>query len=167
MLTPFWWRTRDCLNVVGAVLVFSCFGDGVQPSVQPITSGTSEEPRVGLASWYSEYDPGVTPLTANGEAFQDEALTAASWELPFNSCIQVTNLLTFDKVVVRVNDRGPHKRLVLRGRIIDLSRAAFEQLADLQQGLIPVQIDPAPHCPESAYTEHREIIEQSSRHGSS
>jgi len=94
-----------------------------------------------LASWYSQQDPGVSPLTANGEPFTDSTFTAAMWDLPFDSCVQVTNLHTLQRVAVRINDRGPHHRLVRQGRLIDLSRAAFAQVADLHEGLIPVQVE--------------------------
>jgi rare lipoprotein A len=100
-----------------------------------------QQPVVGLASWYSEHDVGVNLLTANGEAFSDRALTAAMWGVPFDSCVQVTHLRTHEQVRVRVNDRGPHERFVLQGRLVDLSAAAFEKLADLREGLIPVQIE--------------------------
>ena len=98
-------------------------------------------PRVGLASWYSEQDPGIHRATASGERFADDAFTAAMWSIPFDSCVRVTNLKTFEQVTVRVNDRGPHQRLLLQGRLIDLSRAAFAKLADLDEGLIPVELE--------------------------
>ena len=101
-------------------------------------------PMVGVASWYSEQDPGVQPQTASGELFRDTDLTAAAWGLPLESCLLVTNLNTLQRVAVRVNDRGPHQRLLRQGRVIDLSRAAFARVADLNDGLIPVQVDPAP-----------------------
>lgn len=98
-------------------------------------------PRIGLASWYSEQDPGINPSTANGEPFRDGTLTAAIWDLPFGSCVEVTHLRALRHVAVRINDRGPHPRLVAQGRLIDLSRSAFAQLADLHEGLIPVQLE--------------------------
>lgn len=98
-------------------------------------------PLVGLASWYSTDDPGVTSWTAAGEAFDDGRLTAAMWGLPFGSCLHVTNLDTFQHVDVFVNDRGPHQRLVQRGRVIDLSRAAFASIGALDDGLIPVRLE--------------------------
>ncbi|MCR4336617.1 MAG: septal ring lytic transglycosylase RlpA family protein [Candidatus Omnitrophica bacterium] len=96
---------------------------------------------VGMASWYSEEDPGVRERTANNEVFNDQALTCAMWDVPFNQKIKVTNLDNGKSVVVRVNDRGPHKRLVRDGRIIDLSKAAFDRIAVLNKGLIHVQLE--------------------------
>ena len=136
------------LNLVGVGLLASCFSTA--PDSAPSHPWVLwSSPRIGLASWYSEQDPGVTPLTANGELFTDAAFTAAMWDVPFDSCVQVTNLLTLARVVVRINDRGPHRQLFRRGRLIDLSRSAFAHVADLHDGLMPVQLDllEAPVCP--------------------
>ena len=95
----------------------------------------------GMASWYSQQDPGINTHTANNEFFDDTQLTAAMWEVPFNQMVRVTNLENGMSVVVRINDRGPHKRLVHEGRIIDLSRKAFSEIAPLGQGLIPIQLE--------------------------
>ena len=95
----------------------------------------------GVASWYSVDDAGIQPLTASGEPFDDTQLTCASWSLPFGARLHVTNLETGQQVVVRVNDRGPARRLVAAGRVIDLSKAAFRQIASLEHGLVPVRVD--------------------------
>lgn len=95
----------------------------------------------GKASWYSRQSPGINKHTANNEIFNDQALTAAMWNVPFNQLIKVTNLDNGKSIIVRVNDRGPHKRFVRRGRVIDLSREAFAQIASPRKGLINVQIE--------------------------
>ena len=95
----------------------------------------------GAASWYSTTDPGIQPQTASGEPFDDTQLTCATWNLPFHTRLHVTNLETGREVVVRVNDRGPARRLVAEGRVIDLSKAAFRQIAGLERGLIPVRVE--------------------------
>ncbi|MBP5121541.1 septal ring lytic transglycosylase RlpA family protein [Pseudomonas protegens] len=69
-------------------------------------------------------------VTASGEPFDQNGLTAAHRELPFGTRVQVTNLGNDKSVVVRINDRGPHTR----GRLIDLSRAAAQQLDMLRRG---------------------------------
>ena len=97
--------------------------------------------RYGKASWYSEKDPGVNPRTANNEIFNDEDLTCAMWGVPFNQQIRITNLTNGKSIVVRVNDRGPHKRLVRQGRVIDLTKGAFKEIASLHNGLIDIQIE--------------------------
>ncbi len=97
--------------------------------------------KVGLASWYSETDPGILKHTANMEIFDDTGLTAAMWDVAFNQKIRVTNLENGLSVIVRVNDRGPHRRLVRQGRIIDLSKQAFLNIASLDKGLIDIQLE--------------------------
>jgi len=97
--------------------------------------------KVGMASWYSKTDPGILKHTANMEIFDDTELTAAMWDVPFNQKIKVTNLENGQSVVVRINDRGPHRRLVRQGRIIDLSKRAFLNIASLDKGLIDIQLE--------------------------
>lgn len=96
-------------------------------------------PRLGIASWYSDKDPGVNLLTSSGEPFDDTKLTCATWDYPFDTLLKVTNLLNQKSILCRVNDRGPARRL---NRKIDLSREAFDRIADLEQGLIPIAVTP-------------------------
>jgi rare lipoprotein A len=72
--------------------------------------------------------------TANGETFDPNALTAAHKTLPFNSLVRVTNPTNGKSVTVRINDRGPY----ISGRCLDLSRAAFAAIANLDQGVLKV-----------------------------
>jgi len=74
--------------------------------------------------------------TASGERFDNYAMTAAHKTLPFGSEVKVTNLNNGKSVTVRINDRGPF----VKGRIIDLSRVAFSQIADLDRGVVKVEI---------------------------
>ena len=90
-----------------------------------------------IASWYGGGEK-LNKHTANGEVFTPEKMTCASWHYPFDTLLKVTNLSNGKSVVVRVNDRGPNKRL---GRAIDLSREAFRKIANLNQGLIEVKIE--------------------------
>ena len=85
------------------------------------------------ASWYGDECAGKP--TANGELFDPSAMTCAMWDVPFDTRVKVQLGPRF--VVVRVNDRGPAKRL---NRGIDLSRAAFAKLADTDAGLIKVEL---------------------------
>lgn len=93
-----------------------------------------------IASWYSEKDPGILKTTANMELFDDKGLTCAMWDVPFGTMLEITNLNNGKSVVVRVNDRGPAKRLVDEGRLIDLTKKAFSDIAPLKEGLIPVRV---------------------------
>ena len=94
----------------------------------------------GVASWYSERSPGVKDRTANMEKFDHDLMTCAMWGVPFGSIVEVTNLGNGKKIIVRVNDRGPAKRLVEKGRIIDLTMAAFRKIGHLEKGLIRVRL---------------------------
>ena len=75
---------------------------------------------------------------ANGRQFNPDKLTAASWFFDFGTKVVVTHKNR--SVVVEITDRGPKKHLVNEGRKIDLSRAAFAKLADLDLGLITVTV---------------------------
>lgn len=75
--------------------------------------------------------------TANGETFDPNALTAASKTLAFNTRVRVTSLDTGKSVVVRINDRGPY----VDGRCLDLSRAAFDAIDDLDKGAVTVKYE--------------------------
>ena len=90
----------------------------------------------GLASWYGE-DYRGKPM-ANGRPFDPDALTCASWFFPLGTVVEVTH--GNRAVIVTVTDRGPHRRLVAAGRLIDLSQRAFHELAPLQRGLAAVKI---------------------------
>ena len=112
----------------------------VAASASPAASSVFGPYARGLASWYGGGER-LNQLTASGEPFDPARLTCASWDFPFGTTLQVTNLKNDRSVLVRVNDRGPARRL---HRLVDLSRAAFARLADLDTGLIPVEI--APHA---------------------
>ncbi len=89
----------------------------------------------GLASYYA--DRYHNKKTASGERYNSGANTAAHMELPFGAMVRVTNLANGKSVVVRVNDRGNFAR----GRIIDLSRAAFSTIGNTRSGLIKVKVE--------------------------
>lgn len=96
------------------------------------------------ASWYSVESclrEGTSGIMANGRRLNDEDFTCAIWDYPFGSLLKVTNLVNKRYIVVLVTDRGPAKRLVKKGRVIDLSKKAFAVLAPLSQGVIPVKIE--------------------------
>ncbi len=86
----------------------------------------------GKASYYGSRGG----KTANGERVNPKALTAAHKTLPFGTIVRVTADRNGKTVDVRINDRGPF----IRGRIIDLTPAAFAKLAPLRHGVIPVSI---------------------------
>ena len=92
----------------------------------------------GTASYYS-YECAKLPM-ANGRPFDPEKRTCASWFYDFGTVLAVRSLDTGRVTHVVVTDRGPNKRLVKRGRIIDLSMRAFEDICDLEKGLTRVVI---------------------------
>lgn len=87
------------------------------------------------ASYYADKFHGR--MTANGEIFDMNAYTAAHKTLPFNTVLRVTNLANGKSVTVRVNDRGPF----VKGREIDLSRAAAEKIGMINSGVAEVSIE--------------------------
>ncbi len=97
--------------------------------------------QTGLASWYGPNFQGR--VTANGEVFDQNFLSAAHPTLPLPSYVRVQNLANGRSLVVRVNDRGPFTR----SRLIDLSRRAAEVLGYIDQGTARVRVTyvgPAP-----------------------
>ncbi|HHX86825.1 MAG TPA: septal ring lytic transglycosylase RlpA family protein [Firmicutes bacterium] len=91
----------------------------------------------GAASWYGGGDGLDGRSTANGEIFDSSALTAAHRDLPFGTRLRVTCLNTGRSVIVRVNDRGPFNYNL----ILDLSRAAAEQIGLTSYGIGQVEIE--------------------------
>jgi len=89
----------------------------------------------GVASWYGPGFHGKT--TANGERYNQNAMTAAHKLLPFNTNIRVTNLSNGRSVVVRINDRGPF----VASRVIDLSHEAARRLDMVQAGTARVRLE--------------------------
>lgn len=89
---------------------------------------------VGYASWYGEELSGN--LTANGEAFNPQGISAAHKTLPLPSYVEVTALETGRTILVRVNDRGPFSN----DRLIDLSLGAARQLGIDRDGVSGVRV---------------------------
>lgn len=89
----------------------------------------------GVASYYHNKFHGRR--TANGERYDRTQLTAAHRDYPFGSWLRVVSLENGNDVIVRVNDRGPF----VRSRVIDLSRAAAEQLDMIHDGVMRVRVE--------------------------
>jgi rare lipoprotein A len=108
----------------------------------PTTPEASEPPSApqetrigrGSASYYAAKFHGRR--TASGEMFDNRAMTAAHRTLPFGSLVRVTNPANGASVVVRITDRGPFTR----GRMIDVSRAAAEELGLIARGHATVEL---------------------------
>ena len=126
-----------CFRVAFAVLLLAqllaaaCSGNR-KPASAPPTLGVPLER--GVASWYGPKFNGK--MTANGERYDMNALTAAHPSLPFGTKIGVRNTRTGREVMVRVNDRGPYSK----NRIIDLSYAAAREVGVVGPGTASVEI---------------------------
>ena len=89
----------------------------------------------GTASYYAQKFNGRP--TASGEIYDSDLLTAAHRDFPFGTLVRVTNLNNQQKVIVKINDRGPFSG----NRIIDLSVAAARKLDFIHQGVTKVRIE--------------------------
>ena len=111
------------------MLSFICPVTDAQPPVQ-----NPPQQVTGKASWYSDKLHGR--VTASGALYDKSLLTAAHRSLPFGTRIRVTHIISGKTVEVVINDRGPFTK----GRIIDLSRAAAEQLGMIAEGVARVTL---------------------------
>lgn len=109
----------------------------VPMSVEKATHYTEE----GVASWYGSESG---RMTANGEVFNPNGLSAAHKYLPIPMFVKVTNLENGKSIIVRVNDRGPFpskQNASSGGRIIDLSMGAAKKLEFYGKGLAHVRVE--------------------------
>jgi rare lipoprotein A len=113
----------DALVEGATAAVASVLATGAGPDSAPAT-----EIDRGKVSWYGGRFHGRR--TASGEKFDMHEFTAAHKTLPFGTRVKVRDLVSGREVEVRINDRGPH----VRGRVIDLSRAAALALGVLHAG---------------------------------
>jgi rare lipoprotein A len=86
------------------------------------------------ASWYGPKFHGK--ITANGEVYDQMALTAAHKNLSFGTLLKITNPKNGKSVIVRINDRGPY----IEGRELDLSKGAAIELGMLEKGVARVKV---------------------------
>ena len=103
-----------------------------------VTKGENGQPIIEQVGEASFYGPGFHgKKTATGEKFDQNERTAAHPTLPLGIQATVTNLETGDSVEVKINDRGPY----VKGRDIDLSKGAAEELGMTKGGVAPVKIE--------------------------
>ncbi len=133
--------TRLALLVLASAVAVSCASSRSRtapPASHPVApeeavKGWSEE---GLASWYGGNDGFEGKPTASGEIYDSSKMTAAHRDLPLGTVVEVADLETGKTARVRINDRGPF----VQGRIIDLSRAAAQQIEMIGPGVARVRI---------------------------
>lgn len=97
------------------------------------------------ASWYSRADlirDGQDKKThfimANGKEFKDDSMVCASWDYPLNTWLLVTDIKSGKSVIVRNCDRTARR---FKGKRVDLSKGAFDKIANLKQGIIQVKVE--------------------------
>ena len=130
----------------GAPLSYGGYRHQTNPAVQvavaappsapeALLGGSVRSTQYGIASWYGGYFHGRR--TANGERYNQNAMTAAHKHLPFGTRVRVVNLANGRSTIVRINDRGPF----IRGRIIDLSSAAAGEIGLRSRGIGRVRVE--------------------------
>ncbi|PSJ73347.1 septal ring lytic transglycosylase RlpA family protein [Sphingobacteriales bacterium UPWRP_1] len=118
-------KTHPCLMLYSlfSFLLFSSFSNNV------------EMVSWGVASYYSNSLSGKK--TASGEKYNHNKLTAAHRTLPFGTKIKVSRIDNGKAVIVKVNDRGPY----IKGRVVDLSKAAADKIGLTGVGKMQVKIE--------------------------
>ena len=96
---------------------------------------TENAKKTSYASYYHDKFNGRK--TASGEIFSNSKFTAANRTLPFGTEIRVTNLNNGKQVIVTINDRGPFHS----SRVLDMSKAAFDEIDGTKKGTIPVEYE--------------------------
>jgi rare lipoprotein A len=104
------------------------------PAPAPSPRTSAQPSRTLRTSYQGETEAGH--LTASGEPYDPDDLTAASKIYPIGSTVLVTNPATGKSVKVRINDRGPH----VRGRSLDLSKRAAEELGITDKGVARLKV---------------------------
>jgi|GEM_PF-418933 rare lipoprotein A len=128
------------LTPVGLVVATSPAANPAASAVKPAAPAANPAAPVpqgsmrGLASFYAERFHGLS--TSTGEIYDRSKLTAASKAFPYGTMLEVTNITSGAKVTVKVNDCGPANQ----DRIMDLSRAAAEQIGLVRAGMAMVDL---------------------------
>ena len=127
-------RAMGCYCIWPLLLVVTgCAGQHLQATAAgpspPLDRHASACSQEGVATWYRG---------ASRDRASPQDLVAAHRTLPFGTSVQVTAIETGQSIVVRINDRGPFAR----GRIIDLSRSAADELGMRRDGVARVRIEP-------------------------
>ena len=119
------------------ILIFSC-SSSPRYNANEITEKYRDTKNTfyGISSYYGLNDGFDGNLTANGEIFDKDGISAAHKTLPLNSIVKVTNLKNGKSLTLRINDRGPY----IDGRILDCSYGAALKLGFVKQGTTDVKV---------------------------
>jgi rare lipoprotein A len=143
-----WTLTHEEIETIGGLPPKDAIRQGRVKNTPYVVNGKKYYPmsveaaaayrQVGVASWYGMETRRKKGghMTANGEAFVPQGLTAAHRLLPLPTFVRVTNLTNRRSVIVRVNDRGPF----VEGRIIDLTAGAARRLGFYDEGTTRVLV---------------------------
>jgi rare lipoprotein A len=143
-----WTLTHEEIETIGGLPPKDAIRQGRVKNTPYVVNGKKYYPmsveeaaayrQVGVASWYGMETRRKKGghMTANGEAFVPQGLTAAHRLLPLPTFVRVTNLTNRRSVIVRVNDRGPF----VEDRIIDLTAGAARRLGFYDEGTTRVLV---------------------------
>lgn len=139
-------------KVLSSLLILFIFSAGLQAQ--------SSFKQKGVASYYADKFEGRK--TASGATYKGNKMTAAHLMLPFGTLVKVTNVKNQKSVEVEINDRGPF----VEGRIIDLSKAAAEELGFIHDGLAEVEVVVVEHSDdmEAGKAVHVKTSEKITKH---
>lgn len=111
------------------IMMISTFG------IYSFKNNAIDAKKTSYASFYHDKFNGRK--TASGEIFDNSKFTAANRTLPFGTNVKVTNLNNGKEVIVKINDRGPYHS----ARALDMSKAAFDEIGNIDHGTIPVEYE--------------------------
>lgn len=97
--------------------------------------GTQQNKEFSYASWYGDGLSVIRPK--HNVEYVDKFLTAAHKTLPMGTIVRVTNMWNGKQVDVVINDRGPY----VTGRLLDLSKSAFNAIGDSGDGIMAIQME--------------------------
>jgi len=126
---------REAMGAQKIVRDFELYTDTIEKTPNHFIKQYGTYNQTGFASWYGGQFHGRR--AANGTMFNKNSFTAAHKSLPFGTVVQVTNLYNGKQCVVKITDRGPF----IRGRIIDLSKVAANEIGMLSSGVSRVKVE--------------------------
>jgi len=126
---------RDSLGAAKIVRDFHLFANSLKSTPKKFVQKYGDFMQTGFASWYGGKFHGRS--SADGSVFNKNKFTAAHKSLPFGTVVQVTNIYNGKKCIVKITDRGPF----VKGRIIDLSKVAANEIGMLSSGVSKVKVE--------------------------
>lgn len=121
--------------LVASAMLFAPLSNAIYAQNNGETLASNDIFASGIASFYANKFNGKR--TASGELFNNSELTAAHRSLAFGTKIRITNKANGRQTIFRINDRGPWSN----GRIIDISRAAAQEIGMIQRGVAHVDLE--------------------------